>query len=152
MRKAGFGPGRHAAEPQGDLLLPARDAVVLWHYKHLGFERNATREAAQAARLGRADVAQGLGQHYLWGRERLCAFWDEMERESVDLGRVVPDTACIWPLWREERGLPRVDPAPLPPLAAALPAVAPAVSVLVKACNHAPYVRQIHAGPESLGG
>ncbi|ACL61778.1 glycosyltransferase family 2 protein [Methylobacterium nodulans] len=142
LRETGFGPGRHAAEPQGDLLLPARDVVVLWHYKHLGFERNATREAAQAARLGRADVAQGLGQHYLWGRERLRAFWDKMERESVDLGRVVPDTACIRPLWWEERGLPRADPAPLPPLAVALPAVAPAVSVLVKAYNHAPYVRQ----------
>lgn len=145
LRETGFGPGRHAAAPEGDLCLPPRDEVVLWHYKHLGFARNADREASQAARLGQDDRAQGLGQHYLWGRERLRAFWDEMEAQSVDLTGVVPAEVAIRPLWWEEQGLRRADPAPLPPLPPPVPATpgaAPTVSVLVKAFQHAPYVRQ----------
>ncbi|TXN22706.1 glycosyltransferase [Methylobacterium sp. WL9] len=142
VRESGFGPGRHAAEPVGDLRLPARDAMMLWHYKHLGFERNAEREAAQALRLGTTDVAQGYGQHYLWGRGRLRTFWDEMERESSDLARdgFAPDRACVGPLWWEARGeCSRVTSAASYPVRTA---DAPTVSVLVKSYNHAPYVAQ----------
>lgn len=142
LRETGFGPGRHGATPEGDLCLPARDTLVLWHYKHLGFARNADREAAQAERLGTTDRAEGLGQHYLWGRERLRGFWDEMERESVDLTQVVPDEVCIRPLWWEEQGLRRAGPAPLAPLVPASVGAAPTVSVLVKSFQHARYVRQ----------
>lgn len=145
LRETGFTAGRHAAEPVGDLRLPARDEVMLWHYKHLGFERNAAREAAQAARLGATDVANGYGAHYFWSPERLRAFWDEMERESRDLSArsFAPAQACVRPLWWEQReGLSRVDAAPLPALPARIPGAAPTVSVLIKAYNHAPYVRQ----------
>jgi len=142
LRETGFGPGRHGAVPQGDLCLPAQDNLVLWHYKHLGFIRNANREALQAERLGQVDRAQGLGQHYLWGRERLRAFWDEMDRESVDLTQVVPNEVCIRPLWWEEQALRRADPTPLPPLVPATPGAAPTVSVLVKSFQHVRYVRQ----------
>ncbi len=145
LRETGFTAGRHAAEPVGDLRLPARDEVMLWHYKHLGFERNAAREAAQAVRLGTTDVANGYGSHYFWSSERLRAFWDEMERESSDLSAAdfVPDQACVRPLWWEEReGLSRVDAAPLPSLPVTVSCETPTVSVLIKAYNHAPYVRQ----------
>ena len=105
LRETGFGPGRHAAEPVGDLRLPARDEVMLWHYKHLGFERNAAREAEQARRLGATAVEKGFGQHYLWGRERLRAFWDEMEATSRDLAAPGFDPAAeaVRPLWWEGR-------------------------------------------------
>ncbi|MCJ2011953.1 glycosyltransferase family 2 protein [Methylobacterium sp. J-076] len=142
LRETGFGPGRHAATPAGDLRLPARDSLVLWHYKHLGFARNAAREAAQADRLGRTDRAEGFGQHYLWGREKLRAFWDEMERDSRDLVGAVPDALAIRPLWWEEQGLRRAEAAPLAPLTPAVPGAPPTVSVLVKSYQHAPYVRQ----------
>lgn len=145
LRKTGFTAGRHGAEPVGDLRLPARDEVMLWHYKHLGFERNAAREAAQAVRLGTTDVAKGYGAHYFWSAERLRAFWDEMERESADLSPAdfVPDQVCVRALWWEQReGLARVDAAPLPALPARVMRAAPTVSVLIKAYNHAPYVRQ----------
>jgi glycosyltransferase involved in cell wall biosynthesis len=147
VRETGFHPGRHAAEPIGDLLLPVRDELMLWHYKHLGFERNAAREAAQAVRLGTEDVANGFGQHYHWTKEQRRAFWDEMEREAADLAAdgFVPDHACVGPLWWQDRaGVTRADPARLPPLRAtpARRCATPTVSVLIKAYNHAPYVRQ----------
>lgn len=144
LRETGFGPGRHAAEPVGDLRLPARDELMLWHYKHLGFARNASREARQAERLGTIDVAGGFGQHYLWSRERLRGFWDEMERDSADLSApgFEPGRACARPLWWEDR--PGMLRAPRR-LRATVPAGVlerPAVSVLVKAHDHAAYVRQ----------
>jgi glycosyltransferase involved in cell wall biosynthesis len=147
VRETGFAPGRHAAEPIGDLKLPARDELMLWHYKHLGFERNAAREAAQALRLGIVDLASGFGQHYLWTKEKRRAFWDEMEREATDLAAAgfVADQAYVGPLWWQDRtGLTRADAAPLPPVSPR-PATSreiPTVSVLVKAYNHAPYVRK----------
>lgn len=142
VRETGFGPGRHAAEPVGDLRLPMRDAVMLWHYKHLGFERNAAREAEQALRLGTTDVARDYGQHYRWGKARLRAFWDEMDREATDLAApgFEPDRACIGPLWWTAR--PDIVRRAPPSRPAAVPAAAPTVSVLVKSYNHAAYVRQ----------
>ncbi|KQP60671.1 glycosyltransferase [Methylobacterium sp. Leaf108] len=145
LHETGFGPGRHAAEPVGALHLPARDDLMLWHYKHLGFDRNATREATQALRLGKVDLAEGYGQHYRWTRERLRGFWDEMEAGSTDLSGpdMVPDEACVRPLWWEAaEGIARVAAAPLPPAVPATLDAAPTVSVLIKAYNHAPYVRQ----------
>lgn len=130
IAETGFGPGRHAAEPSGDLVLPERDAVMLWHYKHLGFARNAEREASQALRLGRRDITQGYGQHYLWSCETLRAFWDEMEAEATDLSApdFSPEAVCKRPLWwRPEAPVARTRPK---------------VSVLIKAYNHAAYVAQ----------
>ncbi|GJD44205.1 hypothetical protein AFCDBAGC_2071 [Methylobacterium cerastii] len=142
LRETGFGPGRHAATPEGDLVLPPHDTLQLWHYKHLGFERNATREAIQAERLGQTDRAEGFGQHYLWGSDRLRIFWDEMERESIDLAAADAGSLAIRPLWWEEQGMRRANSAPLPRLVPASPRAVPTVSVLIKSYQHAPYVRQ----------
>ncbi len=140
VTETGFTVGRHTARPVGDLKLPARDEVMLWHYKHLGFERNAEREAAQARRLGPVDVANGTGQHYLWSMEQRRAFWNEMERETTDLARsdFDPARACVGPLWWNER--PEMA-RPSRPLRMQTNST-PTVSVLIKSYNHAPYVRQ----------
>ncbi len=131
IAETGFGPGRHAAEPTGHLVLPEHDRVMLWHFKHLGFARNAAREASQALRLGRRDVTDGYGQHYLWPRAKLRAFWDEMETEATDLAAdgFSPVESCKGPLWWRNAAF-------------ASPAPRPKVSVLIKAYNHAAYVRQ----------
>lgn len=137
--ETGFAPGRHAAEPIGVLRLPPRDEVVLWHYKHLGFERNAEREREQSARLGSGDVRNGLGQHYLRSRESLRLFWDDMEAESTDLALadLPPERICARPLWWEQR--PSIS---RPRHSHASEASRPTLSVLIKCYNHASYIRQ----------
>jgi len=143
VTETGFSAGRHAAEPAGDLKLPACDELMLWHYKHLDFDRYQAREIAQARRLGETDVANGLGQHYLWSLERRRAFWDEMRRTATDLA--VPDfdpaRACAGPPWWHDRPqIARLKPTALASTKA--PRATPTVSVLVKSYNHATYVRQ----------
>jgi glycosyltransferase involved in cell wall biosynthesis len=138
VRETGFSAGRHKAEPVGDLKLPQRNELVLWHYKHLGFDRCAVREAAQAERLGPTDKTLRLAEHYSWSKAKLRAFWDQMERESCDLAGAVADRVCVGPLWWSDRidirrVAARTEPQPL---------AKPTVSVLVKSFNHAPYVRQ----------
>ena len=74
---------------------------MLWHYKHLGFERNAARHAAQAARLGNKDLENGWGHRYSWPRERLGWQWDELRATSLDLAvsSAHPAAICERPLW-----------------------------------------------------
>jgi hypothetical protein len=137
VEETGFSTGRHKAEPAGDLRLPRYNEVVLWHYKHLGFDRCAEREASQANRLGPTDKSLGLGR-YGWSRDAFRTFWTQMERESADLSGRVPDRVCVGPLWWSDRAdmrrvAARSDPRPL---------VTPTVSVLIKSYDHAPYVRQ----------
>jgi glycosyltransferase involved in cell wall biosynthesis len=138
LQETGFTAGRHKAEPAGDLRLPRRNEVALWHYKHLGFDRCAEREVRQANRLGPTDKSLGLGLHYERSTDTFRAFWNEMERESVDLAGRVPDRVCVGPLWWSDRAdMHRVPAGSDPRLV-----VTPTVSVLIKSYNHAPYVRQ----------
>jgi hypothetical protein len=105
IEDTGFAVGRHAAASVGRLTLPQRDELMLWHYKHLGFERNVTREMIQNTRLGQQDRVNGYGMQYSYSRERMRSFWDEMQATSTDLSSAdfVPDQACIRPLWWTER-------------------------------------------------
>src|SRR5262245_1972971 len=102
IETTGFAPGPHSAAPTGRLVLRRRDELMLWHYRHLGFERTATREASHAADSGPL-TSRGATPititHY--SRERLRAFWDEMEAQSANLSTECfePDRAYAGPLW-----------------------------------------------------
>lgn len=113
IEETNFGAGRHSAEPQGKLVLPQRDELMLWHYKHLGFERNSARESDAHKRLGRTDLANGYGRQYSYSPEQRRSFWDEMEAQSRDLAAAgfEPDRACVRPLWWCDRpGIFRAQP------------------------------------------
>jgi glycosyltransferase involved in cell wall biosynthesis len=109
---SGLHPGRHGAEPEGTLRLPARDELMLWHYKHLDLARWNHRDTELGARRGRIDHEQGLGIHYFMTPEERAEFWADMEAESTELGGpgFVPDERAVRPLWWD--GYDRVaDPA-----------------------------------------
>jgi len=107
---AGIGHGRHVASPRGDVRLPARDEVMLCHYKHLGFDRWTARDDQLASRRGERDVAEGLGIHYFMTADERRDFWAQLQAEARDLTEVVPDEVAVGPFWWE--GLPRVTPQP----------------------------------------
>ena len=95
-----FVEGRHSAAPTGRNVFPSRDELLLWHYKHLGFERVAARHDAQGARLGSKDRANGWGHRYLWSRERLAWQWRATRATSTDLAKLTnPALGCERPLW-----------------------------------------------------
>lgn len=105
-------PGRHGAEPEGTLRLPARDELMLWHYKHLDLDRWNQRDTEIGDRRGLVDRERGLGIHYWMTREERAAFWAEMEAESAELGGpgFEPDRRAVRPLWWD--GYERVPGSP----------------------------------------
>ena len=109
--ETGLGHGRHVAAPVGDVRLPARDELMLWHYKHLGFERWGSRDDDLGSRRGERDIAERLGQHYFMSAQERVEFWAEMAATSYELGALgfEPDQAAVGPLWWS--GLPRVRPS-----------------------------------------
>lgn len=80
----GFTVGRHQAKPVGSLKYPARDELILLHYKKLNFERTLERQMGLAARLGKIDNENGWGGHYSWERQKLREVWDETQANAVN--------------------------------------------------------------------
>lgn len=76
-------PGRHAAEPAGDVKYPDRDVLLLLHYKYLSFEHTYRRHAELNGKLGAVDRQRSFGYEYAWTRERLQAEWDLFEQKAV---------------------------------------------------------------------
>jgi len=98
-----FTLGRHAAAPRGNVVPPARDELLLLHYKYLGFERTFRRHALYYTRQRTKDLAKGWGVHYSWSREKLQKEWNDYSAALVDISQ--PDLrpwethrACRW--WR----------------------------------------------------
>jgi hypothetical protein len=89
-----FAPGRHSAAPVGTLRFPARDELLLLHYKFLGFERFVARCQQLRTGLGQADFAAGYGEHYSIQYADLRTFWDIVKSVSIDISS--PDLA-LWP-------------------------------------------------------
>jgi hypothetical protein len=137
-----FVEGRHSAAPTGRNVFPSRDELLLWHYKHLGFERVAARHDAQGARLGSKDRANGWGHRYLWSRERLAWQWRATRATSTDLAKLTnPALGCERPLWwRPEQRFGDLL-GHRPSGSGSGGQKAPRVSVVVKSFNHEKYVR-----------
>lgn len=103
-----FSPGRHTAAPEGNVMSPFRDELLLLHYKYINRERLKQRHNHYAARLGTKDLAMGFGAHYLSSQEDLLKVWDRIAGESVDISEA---SLCAWvthkgPRWWEK--YPRV--------------------------------------------
>ena len=84
---ANFGPGRHEAAPEGNVIAPARDELLLLHYKYLGLERTQRRYEQYRTRQRRKDLAMGWGVQYSWSREQLLEAWNEVASQLVDISR-----------------------------------------------------------------
>jgi hypothetical protein len=80
-----FWRGRHRASPTGRLRFPARDRLLLLHYKHLGRERTFTRYQQLKGALRAGDLAQKSDWNYSWSRERFLQYWNQLTSHAVDV-------------------------------------------------------------------
>jgi len=85
IETANFAPGRHEAAPQGNVVIPERDELLLLHYKFLGFEHTLNRHRQLDRRQRKKDRAMSWGFHYAWPREQLRAYWDDLAGRLVDI-------------------------------------------------------------------
>ena len=94
-----YTPGRHTAAPTGRVVLPARDEVMLLHYRYLDFERVRKRYQVLATRHFKADIAMGWGSQYSWSSEQLREAWNFVASRLVDIS--LPDLRP----WETHEGL-----------------------------------------------
>jgi glycosyltransferase involved in cell wall biosynthesis len=80
-----FRIGAHTAAPNGCLVLPEQDELMLLHYKHLGTDYVPSRHAALGARLRERDLKQGWGVHYLFDDRRYGQYIADLTERLVDV-------------------------------------------------------------------
>ena len=74
IQEINFWPGRHGANPIGNIRPSNREALLL-HYKYLGFDYVNSRHSELKTGLRESDLAHGYGIQYLWNeKERRDTF------------------------------------------------------------------------------
>jgi glycosyltransferase involved in cell wall biosynthesis len=77
--------GNHWCWPIGRLKLPARDELILSHYKMMGLDYSYKRSQYMKMRMGAQDIANGWGEHYLLTPDQLRNEWEGYNNRAVDL-------------------------------------------------------------------
>jgi Methyltransferase domain len=85
ITETNYGLGRHSASPTGRVIAPARDELLLLHYKFLGFERTHLRHQQQRSGLRSKDIENGWGYQYGWSEEEFGHAWREFAGNAIDV-------------------------------------------------------------------
>lgn len=99
VSEIGYQVGRHRARPRGKIRYPARDELLLLHFKCLSLSRLVTRHAEQDKRRRGRDRAEGWGRQYGWSEAESAAWLAELERGAVDVHSADPHEAHREPRW-----------------------------------------------------
>ena len=86
ITKSGFGFARHSCNPKGRVVRPARDEIVLLHYKFLGLDYLTERHAELNARRRPGDIASDYDFHYKSNQTK-AAYDDLLARRSKIIPR-----------------------------------------------------------------
>jgi len=78
-----FAPGRHTADPVGEVITPRNTRVKLLHYKYLGLEYLSQRHFELRSRLRPLDIENRWGHQYLWDREANTKEYQRVKANSV---------------------------------------------------------------------
>lgn len=85
-----FSVGRHVATPDGRVVYPERDELILLRYRHLGWQYLIARHAELRAGLKRGDLDLGYGHKYLWSHAKNRSDWEQVRRDAVMVKRGYP--------------------------------------------------------------
>ena len=108
IEETNYGPGRHACEPEGKIVIPERDRTLNLHFKLIGFDETYRRMKQQDARRNKMEKDRGFGAQYGWPYEKFSTYWNNVERNCLDVltwyKNDLPYVPRPW--WRDpERGL-----------------------------------------------
>ena len=67
------------------MIAPARDELLLLHYKFLGFERTHLRHQQQRSGLRSKDIENRWGYQYSWSEEEFRHIWREFAENAIDV-------------------------------------------------------------------
>jgi len=78
-------PGRHAASPTGQVVIPPQSEVKLLHYKFLSENYVRRRYLQLRTGLRTGDVKRKMGKHYLWSPEEISARYEEIKSKAAQV-------------------------------------------------------------------
>ena len=82
IEQLGYGPGRHSAQPRGEIRCPERRELVLLHYKYLGAAYLISRLSELRPGFGPGDRARDFGHKYFWSRDQAIADFDAVRASA----------------------------------------------------------------------
>jgi glycosyltransferase involved in cell wall biosynthesis len=85
-------PGRHKANPVGQLKFSKRDELLLLHYKYIGFDRLMARHASVHAKHSEIKEDSGFpvkggSPKYSYTKEQLEEDWNNFEKNAIDISK-----------------------------------------------------------------
>jgi len=78
-------PGRHVANPIGEVLFPAQAEVKLLHYKYLGLDYTIRRYKQLRTGLRPGDIAGEWGYQYLWDEAKITAQFQDIRNNAIEV-------------------------------------------------------------------
>lgn len=99
-----YSPGRHVANPIGDVKVPRRDEMLLLHYKYMGFAHTHRRHQQLRLGLGSRDMERGWGHRYSWSEDQLKDDWQSVATAAIDTAAIRDDPEKNYPIpaWWEK--------------------------------------------------
>ena len=85
IEEMNFAPGRHTAEPLGQVVYPEDDELLMLHYKYLGIEYTHSRHEQCRPRQGNRDIENKWGHKWRWSKRELEADWADFQARVVDV-------------------------------------------------------------------
>jgi hypothetical protein len=88
VEETNYTVGRHAAWPEGRIVYPEADELLLLHYKYIGFDYAKTRHALLATGLGMTDRANNWAHQFDFSAVELADRLAALEKHSVDIAEL----------------------------------------------------------------
>ena len=85
IKDMNFSLGRHTASPEGRIVLPEKDEVLLLHYKHVDFDFVLRRHSEFARRQSAKDLEKGYGVQYTLNSVELRRAWDDFSSRAINV-------------------------------------------------------------------
>ncbi len=85
IREIHFHPGRHSADPVGNVQMPPTQEVKLLHYKCLGLNFYADRLTKLRSGLREQDISSGWGRKYLWDYQEKLTHFHEIRQAATTI-------------------------------------------------------------------
>lgn len=102
LSETNFAVGRHTAQLEGRICFPARDELLLLHYKFLGKEYLRRRYAELDSRRGASDKENSWGYQYALQNEALDAEFEQLRQTSTNVVHAASQDLKRKKWWREQ--------------------------------------------------
>ena len=85
VEETNYSVGRHGARPEGKIIYPEIDELLILHYKYIGFDYVRPRHALLATGLGKTDRERRWGHHFDFSDVELSDRVAKIEKDAVDI-------------------------------------------------------------------